>query len=106
MPFSLESNTDFDALRIKIGGKLDTLPGLLNLRYRLNTEKAKQALTSIASADELSIFIDRMRALLVPQRLANGKVSTKALKAVSVIFQDGNQEDAAAQSGKSKKKKV
>jgi hypothetical protein len=64
MPFSIESNIDFDSLRIKIGGKLDMLPGLLNLRYRLNTEKAKQAITSIASADELSIFVDRMRALL------------------------------------------
>ena len=35
------------------------------------------------------IFKDRMRSLIVPQKLPSGKLSTRVLKPVTVCFEDG-----------------
>ena len=42
--------------------------------------------TSIQSDDELQMFIERMRPMLVQPRLANGKPSTHILKPIVVYF--------------------
>ncbi|KAI6137075.1 F1/V1/A1 complex, alpha/beta subunit of ATPase [Pisolithus sp. B1] len=43
---------------------------------------------SIQSEEELDLFKTQMHGLIVPQHLANGKVSTHLLKAVLVFFED------------------
>jgi hypothetical protein len=71
-----------------VAEKLKCFPGLLQLRYRLDTDKPRTSATSIRTEDELEIFRDRMRLLLVPQRLASGNISTRMLKMVCVCFED------------------
>jgi hypothetical protein len=64
-------------------------PGLLRLQYRLDSDKPRSGATSLQSHEEFSMFKDRMRLLIVPRRLASGKVSTRGLKPmVMVIFED------------------
>ena len=87
-PFTVPSSMKFDDLRILIAEKLRCFPGLLELRYRLDTDKQKAAATSIQTPEEFGIFKDRMRSLIVPQRLPSGKLSTRALKPVTVSFED------------------
>jgi hypothetical protein len=79
----------FDDLKILVAKKLQCFPGLLELRYRLDTDKQKAAVTSIQTAEEFEIFKDRMRTLIIPQKLLSGKLSTRVLKPVMVSFEDG-----------------
>ncbi|KAI9459616.1 hypothetical protein HD554DRAFT_2176889 [Boletus coccyginus] len=67
--------------------KLERFPGLVKLQYRLDC-KAKTAFTSLQSDEELDFFIETIRSLIVPPCLANGKVSTRLMKAVTVYFKD------------------
>jgi len=69
-PFVVQLDVSFDGLRIAVAEKLRCFPGLLKLRYRLESDKPKASATSIQSDDELKFFINRMRGLIVPQRLA------------------------------------
>jgi hypothetical protein len=95
-PFTISSSIGFDELRIAVAEKLRHFPGLMELRYRLDTDKQKAAATSIQTKDEFGIFKDRMRSLIVPQRLPSGKLSTRALKPVTVSFEDGADSDIPA----------
>jgi hypothetical protein len=79
-----------------VSQKLGCYPGSLKLRYRLDTDKPKTPATSIHSLDELKIFQDHMHLLIVPQRLANGKLSSHALKPVTVCFEDGSNADQSS----------
>jgi hypothetical protein len=90
-PFTVAvtSSTTFDKFRSDVAEKLQCFPGLLELRYRLDTDKQKTAATSIKTVEEFEIFKDRMRSLIVPQRLPSGKLSTRILKPVTVSFEDG-----------------
>jgi len=65
----------------------------LQLRYCLNTDK--QTPISVQSDEEFEIFMDRMRSLHVPAKLANGKMSTQTLKPVTISFEDGSDWDNA-----------
>jgi hypothetical protein len=94
VPFSVPSAITLDALRYLVAEKLGCFPGLVRLRYRLDSDKQKAGATSIQSEEELRIFTDRMRLLIVPQKLPSGKISTRVLKPVRVDF-----EDAAAEGG-------
>ena len=73
-----------------IGKKLDHFSRLLKLCYRLNIDKAKDNVTTIHNEEEMKIFKDRMRPLIVPQRLSNGKISTQILKQVIIFFEDSS----------------
>jgi hypothetical protein len=95
-PFTIKSFTSFKRLRDLVSEKLGCYPGSLKLRYRLDTDKPKTPATSIHSVDELKIFRDRMRLLIVPQRLASGKISSRHLRPVTVCFEDGSNTDQSS----------
>ncbi|KAF8137587.1 hypothetical protein EV363DRAFT_1446409 [Boletus edulis] len=95
-PFAIPSRITYDKLRIKVSEKLKCFPGTLRLLYRLDPNNTKHAAMSIQSEEELALFITRMRPMLVPQRLANGKPSTRPLKNVLVYFEDGGSDDESA----------
>jgi hypothetical protein len=80
-----------------VAEKLRHFPGLVRLRYWLDTDKPKAGATSIQSEEELKLFKDRMRGLIVPQKLPSGKISTRALKPVRVYFEDAADDNAAIQ---------
>jgi hypothetical protein len=86
-----------------VAEKLGRFPGLVQLRYRLDTDKPKAGATSVTSEEELELFKDRMRSLLVPQKLPSGKISTRALKAVRVHFEDATAEGAVVNRGPTSK---
>lgn len=88
VPFSIPSTITLNELYTLVASKSVYDKGSLRLRYRLESDKAKAGATSIGSNEELDIFTQRMRPLIVPQRLANGKISTRALKAIVVHFED------------------
>ncbi|KIK76448.1 hypothetical protein PAXRUDRAFT_169968, partial [Paxillus rubicundulus Ve08.2h10] len=58
-------------------------------------DKVKAGFTSIQMDDELNIFKERMRSLIVPPHLANGEVSTRPLKNVVMYFKDTSAEDSS-----------
>ena len=65
---------------------MNLYPDNLTLGYRLDSDKAKMGSTLIQSDLKLQIFVDRMRPMIVPPHLSNGKPSTRLLKQVIVIF--------------------
>ncbi|KAH9955581.1 hypothetical protein BGW80DRAFT_1258085 [Lactifluus volemus] len=73
-PFTIKSFTSFKQLR--------DLP--------------KTPATSIHSMDELKIFQDRMHLLIVPQRLASGKILSRHLRPVTICFEDGSNTDQSS----------
>lgn len=93
--FQISSNVTLDELHTVIADKLWQFPGLVKLQYWLDC-KAKTAFTSIQSNDELEIFIETVRPLIVPPCLANGKPSTQPMKPVTVYFDDAASEDELA----------
>ncbi|KAG9317610.1 hypothetical protein JVU11DRAFT_1819 [Chiua virens] len=92
-PFQISSSVTLDKLRRIVAQKLHRFPGLVQLQYRLDSDKAKAAFTSLQSDEELKLFMQRMRLLIVPQRLPSGRVSTRALKNVQIIFEDASTEN-------------
>lgn len=90
IPFVVQSTVSFDALRMQVAEKLRCFPGLLQLRYNLDSDKPKDPPTSIQTEEELKLFIAQTRSLIVPQRLAKGKLSTRQLRKVIVRFKDGS----------------
>jgi hypothetical protein len=107
-PFTIASTISYDGLHILIAEKLRCFPGLMKLQYRLDSDKAKTGATSIRSDEELSIFKERMRRLIVPQRLPSGKISTRPLREVRVCFEDAGEQAAGKDisAGKTAGKKV
>ncbi|KAH9979303.1 hypothetical protein BGW80DRAFT_1248676 [Lactifluus volemus] len=95
-PFTIISFTSLKRLTDTVSQKLGCYPGSLKLRYRLDTDKPKTPATSIQSVDELKIFKDRLRLLIVPQRLSNGKLSSRVLKPVTVCFENGSNTDQSS----------
>ena len=85
-----------------VAEKLRCFPGLLKLCYRLDTDRQTANATSIQSEDKFAIFMDRMRLLIVPQRLPSGKISTRALKPVTICFEDGASSDSSGHSNSAK----
>lgn len=98
-PFQVSSDISLDDLRYTVGEKLGCFPAQVLLRYRLDSDKAKAGATSIQTDEELNIFMTRMRDLITPQRLANGKLSTRQRKNILVILEDGNVETAGSVAG-------
>lgn len=92
MPFTLQSLTSLEKLLFIVAEKLDRYPGLIRLRYRLDTDKPKAGATSIQSNEEFDLFKERMRPLIVPQKLSSGKISTRSLRPVRAIFEDAAEE--------------
>jgi hypothetical protein len=74
-PFSINSTTTLKDLQDDVGGKLGQHPNVMQLQYKLSSDKVNAPATSIQDDKELEIFTMRMRALIVPQCLANGKLS-------------------------------
>lgn len=91
-PFVISSSITYYTLRDTIGKKLNKRTEQIQIQYRLDTDKAKTHSISIQSFEEFNFFINRMRPLIVPQRLANGKTSTRALRPVMVYFEDASEQ--------------
>jgi hypothetical protein len=103
--FSLESSISLEDLHNIIAERLDRHPRIVQLRYKLSNDKAKAPSTSIQNEDELQIFVERMRALLVPQRLTNGKGAKRAHKNITVCFEDPTAEAKTADHSDSSKRR-
>lgn len=90
IPFSINSTITLENLRTLISEKLDQSENTqaIRLQYRLDSDKAKMAPTSIQSQEELEIFVLKMRHLIVPPLLSSGKTSTRKLKPVTVCFKN------------------
>ena len=88
VPFIIRSSISYEDLRNTVAEKLGRHPNVVQLRYKLE-DKPKASTTLIQSSDELEIFEQMMRQLLVPQRLATGKISKRKPKIVTVFFEDG-----------------
>jgi hypothetical protein len=75
------------------------------LQYRLSSDNVKIGAISIQTKEELLLFKDRLRKLIVPPRLSNGKASTRTPKAMLVYFEDASSDvkEALTTSGNSKK---
>jgi hypothetical protein len=96
-PFKVPFPIKFEDLLILVAEKLRCFPGLLKLCYRLDIDRQTAVATSIQSNEEFMIFIERMRQLIVPQRLPSGKISSCALKPVMVCFEDEASSDSSGQ---------
>ena len=93
IPFSINSTITLENLQTLIVEKLDQSEDAqpIRLQYRLDSDKAKMAPTSIQSQEELEIFVLKMRHLIVPPLLSSGKVSTRKLKPVTVCFKNATE---------------
>ncbi|KAI9454840.1 hypothetical protein HD554DRAFT_2331680 [Boletus coccyginus] len=87
-PFKILSTITLTALRDIVAEKMERHPKVVRLQYRLDSDKAKQASTSIHSSDELDIFIGCLQDLIIPGRLPSGRKSTCAPKNPVVQFED------------------
>jgi len=88
VPFEISSGVSLSQLRLVVSEKLGCFTDHLVLQYQLDSDKAKMGVTSIQADSELDIFLAKMRSMIVPPRLANGKPSTRAPKNVVVYFED------------------
>ena len=88
-----------------VAEKLNRFHALLQLCYRLSTDKPKASATSIQTDEEYAIFLSQMRLMIVPQRLQSGKISGRQLKPFTVVFVDGSEDKmiSDAPAGGSKK---
>jgi hypothetical protein len=106
-PFSIDSITTLKDLRDAVGEKLGQHPNVLQLQYKLSSDKVKAPATSIEDDKELKFFVTRMRALIVPPRLANGKLSKRGPpKNLMVCFEDGAMDKQKVGNSDGKGKKV
>ncbi|KAH0831893.1 hypothetical protein J3R83DRAFT_12770 [Lanmaoa asiatica] len=76
----------FKQLRELVALKMEWHPEVLRLLYCLDSDKVKQALTSINNKEEFNIFIRCLRDLIIPGRLSSGCKSTRAPKNPLVQF--------------------
>ena len=102
-PITVPSTTTLDKLRIAVAEKLGRFPGLVVLQYRLSYDNAKIGAISIQTNEELLLFKQRLRKIIVPPRLANGKVSTRTPKPVLVYFEDASIETPTSSGSTGKK---
>jgi hypothetical protein len=105
-PITVPCEVALDELRTVVAEKLGRFPGLVALQYRLGSDSAKAGAISIQTDNELQMFKDRMRKLIVPSLLSNGKPSTRALKPVLVYFEDSNNEQTETIKNTTNSKKV
>lgn len=103
-PITISSTTTLDMLRIAVAEKLGRFPGLVVLQYRLSNDNTKIGAISIQTNEELLLFKDHLRKIIVPPRLANGKASTRTPKAVLVYFEDASEVKETPTSSSSSKK--
>ncbi|KAM6493430.1 hypothetical protein JOM56_011564 [Amanita muscaria] len=101
-PFTIESSISLEDLRNTVAEKIGRHPNVVRLQYKLANDKVK--------APTMSIQNERMRILLVPQRLASGKFSKHVpTKNTMVCFEDaavveGKKAETQSSNGKGKKK--
>ncbi|KAK2462217.1 hypothetical protein APHAL10511_005764 [Amanita phalloides] len=90
IPFSINSMITLENLQTLIAKKLDQSEDTqaIHLQYRLDSNKAKTAPTSIQSQEELEIFMLKMCHLIVPPLLSSGKISMCKLKPVTICFKN------------------
>jgi hypothetical protein len=107
-PCIVSSSITYYMLHDVIGKKLSKRTEQVQLQYPLNMDKVKSQGVSIQSLEEFDLFISRMQPLIVPLRLANGKPSTCALRAVMVYFENVSEEmkESTGSATAEKKKKA
>ena len=105
-PITIPSTMSLDSLRIAVAEKLGRFPGLVVLQYQLSNDNAKIGAISIKTDEELVLFKERLRKIIVPPRLANGKVSTRTPKPVLVYFEDASSETKETSTSSGSKKVI
>ncbi|KAI9571120.1 hypothetical protein HD554DRAFT_2239249 [Boletus coccyginus] len=95
-PFDNESDITYEEPCDSVAAKLKCCSPALKLQYCLDPNNTKHAVTSIQSAQELTLFMARICPMLVPPHLANGKPSTCPLKNILVHFEDGSSDNKSA----------
>ena len=94
IPFQIQSSITLEDLSETVAEKLNQHARRVQLQYRLESDKAKAAFMSIQLDEELEMFKDHMRLLIMPQLLPSSKISTRPLKPVLVVFEDSGNDDS------------
>ncbi|KIK79326.1 hypothetical protein PAXRUDRAFT_16381 [Paxillus rubicundulus Ve08.2h10] len=87
-PFSISSTTTLNVLHDIVAEKMEQFPALVCLQYHLYSDKAKQALTSIQTTEEFTLFKGCLQSLIIPGRLPSGRMSTHAPKNPVIHFEN------------------
>jgi hypothetical protein len=94
------STTSWFAFQERIAKHLNVYPSSLHIQYRFSTD-SKALPCDLTSQDNLDTMITLLRPLVVPPLLANGRRSTRQMKAVTVqIFNKDGGPLAASGDGK------
>ena len=87
---SLPSFTSLDHLKDRVTRILNLHPESLHFQYRFSNEKSRSLLFDLVSLDDYNEMQDKLRPLVVPKILANGKPSKSTRKLVTVqLFDKG-----------------
>ncbi|KIK79671.1 hypothetical protein PAXRUDRAFT_16216 [Paxillus rubicundulus Ve08.2h10] len=87
-PFSISFTTTLNVLRDIVAEKMEWFPTLVHLQYCIDSDKAKQTLTSIQTTEEFTVFKGHLQSLIIPGRLPSGHMSTHAPKNPLIHFED------------------
>jgi len=99
--FAASSETKWANLEDKIAGILNIFPANLRAQYVLSTEPAGAIPIALTSQDDLAELHERLIPLVVPPRNANGSVSKRKMKEVTVKVTDKNDDvTSSASNGK------
>jgi hypothetical protein len=98
--FAASSETKWTVLEDKIAGILNIFPANLRTQYILSTEPAGTIPIALTSQDDLAELHKRLIPLVVPPRNANGSVSKRKMKEVTVKVTDKNDDGNSSTSGK------
>lgn len=93
------SITPWTALKDKLSEIMNIHPTTLQAQYRLSTENKRSLLFDLTSQLDLDALIIRLRPLVVPPINADGRRSTRRMKAVSVQIFNKNDELQSPQNG-------
>jgi hypothetical protein len=81
---TVQSSISFYRLRDQVALILKAHPQSVQLQYRFSNDRPSALPCDLTSERELRAMVDRLRPLVVPPMLSNGKRSTRVMKAVTV----------------------
>src|SRR5882757_5124368 len=88
----ISSTTPWFSLQQKLAEILNVYQGSLHVQYRLSCDSKDKYPCDLTSHQHLDTMLTVLRPLIIPARLANGRRSTRPMKAVAVqVFVKGNE---------------
>jgi hypothetical protein len=98
---SIRSTAIWYDVKMKIAKDLNVFADTLHLQYRLSTDRADSLPCDLTSIVQFTDLVTRLRPLIVPPILANGRRSTRKLKPVTIqLFSKGDGPVSAKTDGK------